>query len=386
MGGALGPLRRIAPAASATVLFASVVLAFGGVRPNAPERLEWQPFGALAAPRAYASAVALPTGEILVFGGLDRDTENVASHTSELFDTRRGTARVIDYPLPGRVQPVVALTPGRVVVAGGSEWRGDHWDVVDRTDVFVIYEQRWMKAAPMIHGRTGHVGTVLKDGRVFVTGGYDGPRLIGTSEIYDPRTDRWKKVASMPSVRGDFAITTLDDGRVMVAGGLEGRNSLPTRSSLYYDVALDRWTDGPTLIGERVLQSQVRLPNGDLLIIGGQRGGSGSAERYDARLGVFLHAGTLVLPRMAAEAAALPDGRALLTGGLPVYPGDRETFDPTDRTELWDPATNLWQEVAPVGSGRAFARLVPTSLGIYQVSGAANGDTAEARIERFVWR
>ena len=61
-------------------------------------------------------------------------------------------------------------------------------------------------------------------------------------------------------------------------------------------------------------------------------------------------------------------------------------IDPTDRTELWDPATNFWQEVAPVGSGRAFARLVATRLGIYQLSGAAEGDTAQARVERFVWR
>jgi len=378
-------MRAFAPSLCAALLL-SAAIAVIGVRDPGAERLEWQDIGALAAPRAYGSAVALPTGEILVFGGLDRKTENVASHTSELFDPRRGTARVIDHPLPGRVQPIVGVTPGRVVVAGGSEWRGDHWDVVDRTDVFNTYDHRWVRAAPMLHGRTGHVGTVLRDGRLFVTGGYDGPRLIGTSEIYDPVSDTWKKAASMPTVRADFAITTLNDGRVLVAGGLAGRSSIVSLTSLYYDVVLDRWSDGPPLIYERVLHSQVRLPNGDLLLVGGQNGGSGSAERYDARRGAFVPAGTLVLPRMAAEAAALPDGRALVTGGLPVYPGEREMFDPTDRTELWDPSTNLWQEVAPVRSGRAFARLVATSLGIYQLSGAAEGDTAQARVERFVWR
>ena len=380
-------LRRIAPPASALLLLIAAVVAIGDPRSMGPELLRWQPFGALSAPRAYASAVSLPTGEILVFGGIDRDEPNVALYTSELFDPSTGRTRVLAQPLPGRVQPSVVVTrDGRVVVAGGSEWRGDHWDVVDRVDVYLAYARTWVRAAPMLHGRTGLVAAPLKDGRVFITGGYDGPRLIASSEIYDPHTDRWKRVAPMPTVRGDFAIATLPDGRVLVAGGLEGVESRPTLSSLYYDVAQDEWSAGPKLIVERVLQTQVKLPSGDLLIIGGQRGGSGTAERYDARSGRFVHAGTLVLPRMAAEAAALPDGRVVVTGGLPVYPGERQSFDPTERTEIWDSATNLWREVAPVTSGRAFARLVQTPNGLYQVSGAAEGDRAEARVERFVWR
>ena len=44
-----------------------------------------------------------------------------------------------------------------------------------------------------------------------------------------------------------------------------------------------------------------------------------------------------------------------------------------------------WREVAPVASGRAFARLISTADGIYQVSGVALGEQAQARVERFVW-
>jgi N-acetylneuraminic acid mutarotase len=237
----------------------------------------------------------------------------------------------------------------------------------------------------MRHARTGHRATVLLDGRVFVTGGYDGPRLIGTSEIYDPYSDKWSRADSMPEVRGDFAITTLPDGRVLVAGGLKGRNAEVTQTSLYYTPATDSWRAGPMLNAERVLHAQTKLPNGDLLIIGGQRSGAGTAERYDVQSGLFIYAGTLALPRLVAAAAALPDGRAIVTGGLPEFPG-RRGFIPSTRTELWDPKTNLWSEVATVGSARAFPRLVVVPGGVYQVSGAASDDRAEASVERFVWR
>ena len=184
--------------------------------------------------------------------------------------------------------------------------------------------------------------------------------------------------------RGDFSIATLDDGRVLVAGGLFGRESIQAVSSLYYDVARDRWSPGPELLSPRVLHTQVKLPNGDVLLIGGQHAASNTAERYDARRGVFEYAGTLAVPRMVADAAALPDGRAIVTGGLVVTAGP-VSFDPSARTELWDPATNRWREVAPISSGRAFARLISTADGIYQLSGVALGEQAQARVERFVW-
>ena len=156
-------------------------------------------------------------------------------------------------------------------------------------------------------------------------------------------------------------------------------------SSLYYDAETDRWQAGPPLGAERVLYAQAKLPNGDLLLIGGQRAGAGTAERYDVREARFVFAGTLAVPRMVAVAATLPDGRVIVTGGLPEYPGRRD-FDPSPRTELWDPATNRWRDVPPVASARAFGRLVVMAEGVYQVSGVAYDDRAEASIERFVWR
>ena len=378
-------MKRLAPAGFTLLLLSTIVLT-ARPGPTTPEILAWQPVGELAAPRAYGYAVTLTTGEILVVGGLDREDPHVVSFTSELFDPLTGHTRVLNQLLPGRVNGTATVGwGGRVVIAGGSEWEGDHWGVMDRVDVYLPLERKWIQGHSMLQPRTGQRATALLDGRIFVTGGYDGPRLIGTSEIYDPRTDTWARAAPMPDVRGDFAMTTLPGGKVLVAGGLRGKDAVATLTSMYYVPELDRWVWGPLLNSERILFAQARLPNGDLLIIGGQSSGSGTAERYDVRAGSFVYAGTLANPRLVADAAALPDGRAIVTGGLPEYPGRRD-FTPLATTELWDAATNTWRIVAPVSSPRAFARLVVVRQGIYQVSGVAYDEHADASVERFVWR
>jgi N-acetylneuraminic acid mutarotase len=293
---------------------------------------------------------------------------------------------VLEQRLRGRTNhAAVAGAGGRVVLIGGSEWAGNHWDVIDRVDVYLPYEHRWKHGRAMLHGRTGVRATALADGRIFVAGGYDGPRLIGTSEIYDPMTDTWRVARSMPTPRGDFSIATLADGRVLVAGGIVGPEARATRTAIYYDALRDTWLPGPQLLSDRILHAQAKLPNGDLLLIGGQHSASNTAERYDARTGSFVYAGTLAVPRMGSAAAPLIDGRAIVTGGLIVTTGP-VVFDPTERTELWDPATNEWREVGRVATGRAFARLVSTPEGIYQVSGVAFDEQAQATVERFVWR
>lgn len=351
-----------------------------------PEVFAWEPAGTLAAPRAYAKVVPLATGEIFIFGGLDADDPRVVNDTTEIYEPRTGVSIVLPQRLPGRTNHSVTVGWGdRVVVAGGSEWRGNGWAVIDRVDVFQPYTRTWLRARPMLDRRTGHGAAALPDGRILVAGGYEGPRLIASAEIYDPRTDRWERAAAMPLPRGDFTMSTLVDGRVLVAGGLEGKDPVPSPRALYYDPRSDRWTDGPRHLADRVLHTSVALPNGDMLIIGGQRSGAATAERYDLRLGRFFHAGTLAEPRMLGVAAALPDGRVLLTGGLAVSP-DRKGFTPSAKAELWDQSSGLWGDAPGDRVPRVYGRLIATEFGLYELTGAGAGDRAVQTVERFFVR
>ena len=91
------------------------------------------------------------------------------------------------------------------------------------------------------------------------------------------------------------------------------------------------------------------------------------------------------IARRQVNATLLPDGTVLVTGGT-SGPGFNNATTPVYPAELWDPATNLWREVAPVSSARAFARLVVAHRGIYQVSGVGSDEHADPTVERFVWR
>ena len=60
--------------------------------PVTPKTPTWTTFGELSQPRAYATAVGLASGEILVVGGLDRADSNVTNadrHSSDRQHSRR---------------------------------------------------------------------------------------------------------------------------------------------------------------------------------------------------------------------------------------------------------------------------------------------------------
>src|SRR2546428_14040808 len=109
------------PALLTSLLLVAVSVAVGQPGPRAPERLAWEQAGALAAPRAYATAATLVTGEIPVVGGLDKDDPKVTSVTSELFDPLTARSRVLGSRLPCRVNSTaVSRASERVCIVGGS--------------------------------------------------------------------------------------------------------------------------------------------------------------------------------------------------------------------------------------------------------------------------
>jgi len=345
----------------------------------------WAVSGELAQPRAYASAVTLPTGEIFVFGGLDEHDPEVVSTTTELIDPLSGVTRTLAQRLPGRLHHTVTVGWGdKVVVAGGVEWFGGGFHSTDRVDVYLPYQRQWVHAAPLLTARSDHGAAALPDGEVLVTGGNLDAYPLKSSEIYDPRTDKWREAAPLPEPRLRFSIASLPDGRVLVAGGLS-KIGLPLATSVIYEPSRDRWVSGPDMSVARVQHASVALPSGDVLFIGGQFAASNTAERYDYLRNIFTFAGTLVRPRFVEQAAVLPDGRVLITGGSLEAPG-RTDWVPVADAEIWDPPTNAWSVFASPALPRALGDLVATRDGVYLVGGVGDGLAARQAIERLVIR
>lgn len=347
--------------------------------PATPKTPTWDTFGELAHPRAYATAVALPDGEILVVGGLDRDDPDVTNAESELVNVKTGAVTVLKQQLVGRLHQTMTRAPGdRVVVAGGVVFEKTHWDPVDTVDVYLPLERKWIPASPLIDARSDHAAVALLTGMVMVIGGNQGPRLLQSVEIYDAKSDRWFRASPLPNPRTEHSAFTLSDGRVLVAGGVEASGSA-TDTTYIYNPPADSWTEGPRMTLPRVQHAAVPLANGDILFIGGDGAASGTSERYDVKLEKFVLSGTLVEPRQAARAAQLPDGRVVLVGGMPPR---NEEFAPLSSAEIWDPTNERWSALPPSPTPRAWPSILMVGGVVYQVSGAADAEAAYRTIER----
>jgi len=370
--------------ALAVTLLVGVTAALATLSRETPGTARWQTLGQLDEPRALATTVSLPDGDVLVVGGLDNDDPRVVRTTVEIVDPFTGKTRVLPQRLLGRVNHTATLaTGGAVVMAGGTERIGPQWSALDRVEVYDPARETWTIAANMNDARSDHGAAALRDGRVLVAGGTDGPRQLDSVEIYDAAANTWTPAHPLPEARSQFSIATLNDGRVLVAGGLVRGEA--SSSSVIYDPARDAWDQGPRMQVARVLNASVKLSSGDVLLIGGQRDGGGTAERYDARTKRFVFAGTLVQPRMLGAAVRIPDGRVLVVGGLLIDPG-RSSFVPLADAEIWDQTTDRWTDVSDPFTARALGSFVLTPAGALWIGGAGEGEHALRSIERFTWR
>jgi hypothetical protein len=347
--------------------------------PKPPKTPTWDTFGELSHPRAYATALALANGEILVVGGLDRDDPNVTNTESELVNVKTGAVSVLAQPLEGRLHQTMTRGLGdKVVVAGGVKFQKTYWDPVDRVDVYLPAERKWMEAAHMLEPRSDHAAVALQTGMVMVIGGNQGPRLMQSVEIYDLKNDRWFRAAPLPHPRTELSAFTLVDGRVLVAGGIEGSGAA-VDTTYIYNPPKDEWTEGPKMWMARIQHAALQLANGDILFVGGDGAASGTSERFDVKLEKFILSGTLVDPRQAARAAQLPDGRVVLVGGMPPRNVD---FSPLRSAEIWDPHTEQWAGLPPSPTPRAWPSLLVVGGVVYQLSGTGDAEAAYRTIER----
>src|ERR1035437_1152890 len=90
---------------------------------------------------------------------------------------------------------------------------------------------------------------------------------------------------------------------------------------------------------ERYFQTETVLPNGKVLVAGGDNINSGplsSAELYDPATGTWTGTGSMNTVREHHPATLLSKGKVLVAGGNDL------TFNPIATAELYDPATGIW--------------------------------------------
>jgi N-acetylneuraminic acid mutarotase len=375
----------------------------------------WSPAGALPGARSDHFAVSLPNGHVLVLGGRG---PSGALKTSVQYDPAVAGVAALDRapagpgrwrsvaatPLPTYLQSATLLADGRVLVLPSETYEtfkaelydpaSDTWATpIERTStgssfaasalssgkvLLLTFDQQGAGAAraelldvnsgtakPAASPGTGSDTRLdlLPDGRVWFTGGVGGGPQ---TQLYDPTADRWTAGPDTPTDLQMQTVTPLPDGQVLVGG---------VNKALVYNLASKLWTDAGTFPAYWSDYAAVRLPSGDVLLIGGvvyQTTSDGRMLQVNAfQMTRWNHATGLLGPIQSApmaganaSTAVLADGTVLVAGGNPAVSGD-----PLPRAAIYHPATRSWSMAASLPVARAQAAAVTLADGRVLLAG-----------------
>lgn len=333
--------------------------------------------GPLTRPRSFHAAAALPTGGALVAGGTADPSSTFraalsATSSCDLYDP--STRSFVAGPTMAATRfglTATTLPSGRVLLTGG--------DLGGSAELFDPHAGNAFVAGSLAVGggmRVMHTASLLPDGRVVIAGGttvtISFPPVssnLADSAVFDPKTRRFTVGPALRTPRSSHAAVTLADGRVLLVGG-EGR-----ADTEIVDLSTGTSLPGPALTTTRDDHTATRLADGRVLVTGGQTGGrsQATAEILDdpsagAGSQFRLLTATLSERRADHQAIALPNGQVLLLGG---------EDDPANGTpdailrgvDLFDPSSEAFTTMPALAVPRDDHRTVRLANGQILVTG-----------------
>jgi hypothetical protein len=278
----------------------------------------------MTATRLGHTATLLPSGKVLVAGGLIMPFPAPSLASAELYDPATNAWSPAAPMIESRTRHTATLLrDGRVLVVGGLtvtlQSGGLYPSQLTHAEIYDPRSDRWSITAPMGAHRLGHVATLLPDGRVLVAGGQDdNGTMLKSTEIYDPTQDRWISAAPMAAARFGLVATLMADGNVLVAGGLgEEPNALnlALTSAEIYDPRTNLWVSIASMAAFHAPDTATALQNGWVLVVGAV--GQARAEVYDPARDRWFFTGP-TMDRYQHTATRLATGKVLIVGGYAI--------------------------------------------------------------------
>lgn len=187
--------------------------------------------GSMSTPREGHTATRLENGKVLITGGHKDRREAMKVHASaELYDPTAGRFTATGDMTVVRHKHAAALLPdGNVLIAGGSDnrdWKGQY----SSAEIYDSARGVFKPIGDMNSERfkLTNAVVVLKNGEVLIAGG--APFV----EIYDPARNKFSEASGrLDTARFFSSATLLRDGRVLITGGYDDRGSASVKAWLF---------------------------------------------------------------------------------------------------------------------------------------------------------
>ncbi len=318
----------------------------------------WTPAGSLATGRMEHVAVRLPSGKVLVAGGVAGTT---VLSDAELYDPATNTWSAAGaMSTVRRAASAVLLSTGKVLVAGGHASLSYPFTDLTSADLYDPATGTWSAAAPLNVGRAAAAMVTLPSGKVLFAAGY----YNNSAEIYDPAANTFTTVAALSSPRWSPTGSLLPSGKVLVTGGVDGSGYTQSVTELY-DPATNTWSPGAAMAKQRSRHAAATLPSGKILVAGGNPGAVylSDAEVYDPSTDGWTTLAPMALGRSGLALATLPSGHVLAVGG---------NFS-SSTAEVFDPSAAAWRVVTGDGATRLDPTVTLLPSGLALVAGGSSG-------------
>ena len=187
--------------------------------------------GSMTAPRESHTATLLKSGKVLIAGGhKDRREAMTVYSSAEVYDPAKGTFSATGNMTTVRHKHAASLLPdGNVLIVGGSDkrdWQGKYASA----EIYDSTKGEFKAIGDMRVARFKLASAVvsLRNGKVLIAGG--GEQL----ELYDPASNTFSTVKGrIDTARYFSAATLLQDGCVLITGGYDNNNGAGTKSWIY---------------------------------------------------------------------------------------------------------------------------------------------------------
>jgi N-acetylneuraminic acid mutarotase len=195
---------------------------------------------------------------------------------------------------------------------------------------YSLGNNEWVSSASMYSVRTSAAAAQLQDGKLLVTGGFDGSYSLKSAEML--AEEGWESnIPSLPVTIYGHCMVTVNSTTVMAIGG--GQNGHYYRKTFSFTFGQEHWTEGPELKNKRVGHSCGKIRRNKesqemSIIVAGGSGGSylSSVEILDEDSNDWQTGPELPFGIYYSQMVEDQNGGVVVIGGRSLSSGNLDTL------------------------------------------------------------